>query len=57
MKLESFVAGKGEPLLFLGGAFTTYDYCKDFIKLLGKKYKVYFLMVCTLLNIYYNKLV
>lgn len=42
MKLESFVLGEGEPLLFLGGANSTFSYYPLFLKLLSEKYKVYF---------------
>ncbi len=42
MDLEYYVVGRGEPLLFLGGAFTTFGYYKKFIDLLSKGYKVYF---------------
>lgn len=42
MKIESFELGKGEPILFLGGAFTTFRYYGKFFKLLAKEYKVYF---------------
>jgi pimeloyl-ACP methyl ester carboxylesterase len=42
MKLESFVKGEGESLLFLGGAFTTFKYYEKFINLLATNYKVYF---------------
>lgn len=42
MQLEFIKSGRGEPLLFLGGAFTTFDYYKKFIDLLSQKYTVYF---------------
>lgn len=41
MKLKSIEIGKGEPLLFLGGALTTYHYYEDFLVLLSKAYKVH----------------
>ena len=42
MKLETFELGKGEPLLFLAGANATFEYYQPFLKLLSKKFKVYF---------------
>lgn len=42
MKLVSFQKGKGENLLFLGGAFTVYNYYDNFISKLAKDFKVHF---------------
>ncbi|OGM31279.1 hypothetical protein A2803_03745 [Candidatus Woesebacteria bacterium RIFCSPHIGHO2_01_FULL_44_21] len=42
MHLETFFLGKGEPLLFLGGASSPFGYYEKFVNLLSKHYKVYF---------------
>jgi len=42
MHLETYIAGKGKPLLFLAGAGAPYNYYDKFINLLAKSYKVYF---------------
>jgi len=42
MQLETFAKGKGAPLLFLGGANTSFQYYEKFIDLLSKGFKVYF---------------